>query len=218
MTKDECLKLNNDFVPLEYNGFKVYVTPTGRVKSWNGKEFVEKQWRYNADGYPVVSVQDGNRYRSIAVHIFVANAWIANPLAKPEVNHLDFDRKNPWAYNLEWVTHQENVAYSRKAGHYPDFTGEKNPNYGNNTLHLKYVKDKEYAKQKQGRPGGRNGKSKPCNLFHKTKGLIATFEYQREAVHYLTEANVVEKGRNLESIIKRLRSEKGYKDYYLKLI
>ncbi len=218
MTKDECLKLNNDFVSLDYNGFKVYVTPTGRVKSWNGKDFVERQWRYNADGYPVVSVQDGNRYRSIAVHIFVANAWVANLLAKPEVNHLDFNRKNPWAYNLEWVTHQENVAYSRKAGHYPDYTGEKNPNYGNDTLRLKYAEDKEYAKQKQGRSGGRNGKAKPCKLFHKTKGLIATFEYQREAVHYLTEVNVVEKGRNLESIIKRLRSEKGYKDYYLKLI
>lgn len=215
MTKEGCMELDNYFIPLHYNGFKVYVTPTGRVKSWNGKEFVERQWRINQDGYPVVSVQDGKRYRSISVHILVANAWVENPLNKPEVNHMDFDRSNPWAYNLEWVTHQENVAYSRQANRWPSVFGKNNPNYGNDALHLRYQNDKEFAKKKQGRPGGRNGKAKACKLFHATDGLIGSFEFQRDAVNCLIGRGVVKETANKESVIHYLKREQGYKGYYL---
>lgn len=218
MTREECIALNDDFMPLEYNGFKVYVTPTGRVQSWNGKEYIERQWRVNKDGYPVVSVQDGKRYRSISVHILVANAWVANPLDKPEVNHIDFDRANPWAYNLEWVTHQENVAYSRQANRWPSMKGENNPNYGNNTLHLRYQNDKDFAKEKQSRSGGRNGKAKACQLFHVIDGLIGSFEFQRDAVNCLISLGVVKEKANKESVIHYLKREQGYKGYYLRNI
>lgn len=218
MTKEECAMLDDDFMPLEYNGFKVYVTPTGRVKSWNGKEFIERKWRLNKDGYPVVAVQDGIRYRSISVHILVANAWVANPLDKPEVNHMDFDRENPWAYNLEWVTHQENVAYSRQANRWPSMKGENNPNYGNNTLHLRYQNDKDFAKEKQSRSGGRNGKAKACQLFHVIDGLIGSFEFQRDAVNCLISRGVVKEKANKESVIHYLKREQGYKGYYLRNI
>ena len=218
MTKEECAMLDNDFMPLEYNGFKVYVTPTGRVQSWNGKEFIERKWRLNKDGYPVVAVQDGVRHRSISVHVLVANAWVANPLDKPEVNHIDFDRANPWAYNLEWMTHQENVAYSRNAGRWPCLSGENNPNYGNNTLHLKYQNDKELSKLKQGRPGGRNGRSKACNLFHEVEGFVGSFKCQSEAVDYLISLGIVKEGATKSSVIHYLRRKQGYRNYYLKVI
>lgn len=218
MTREECIALNDDFMPLEYNGFKVYVTPTGRVRSWNRKEYIERQWRVNKDGYPVVSVQDGKRYRSISVHILVANAWVANPLDKPEVNHMDFDRGNPWASNLEWVTHQENVSYSRRANRWPSMEGENNPNYGNNTLHLRYQNDKDFAKEKQSRSGGRNGKAKACQLFHVIDGLIGSFEFQRDAVNCLISLGVVKEKANKESVIHYLKREKGYKGYYLRNI
>lgn len=218
ITKEWCKKNDNNFNKVEYNGFVALVSPTGRVKTWDKMDYVERQWRYNADGYPVVTLTDGKKYRSVAIHILVACAFVPNEYNKPEVNHLDFNRANPWSYNLEWVTHKENIVYSHKAGRYKGKFGKDNPNYGNNALHLRYLVDKDFAKEKQGRPGGRNGKAKPCNLFHRTEGLIATFEYQREAVYYLIGIDVVEKGKNLETIIKRLRSEKGYKDYYLRLI
>lgn len=218
MTKEECAILDDDFMPLEYNGFKVYVTPTGRIQSWNGKEFIERKWRLNKDGYPVVAVQDGVRHRSICVHILVANAWIANPLDKPEVNHMDFDRGNPWAYNLEWVAHQENIAYSRQANRWPSMEGENNPNYGNDTLHLRYQNDKEFAKEKQSRPGGRNGKAKSCKLFHVTDGLIGSFEFQRDAVNCLIGRGIVKEKANKESVIHYLKREQGYKGYYLRNI
>lgn len=215
MTKEECMALDDNFIPVEYNGFKVYVTPTGRVQAWDGKKFVERQWRFNHDGYPVVSVQDGQRYRSVGVHILVASAWVANPLSKSEVNHLDFDRKNPWAYNLEWVTHKENVAYSRKAGRYPSFLGKDNPNYGNNTLHLRYQKDKQLAKEKQSRPGSQNGRAKSCKLFDISKNLIGSFDCQSNAVDYLIEAGIVKSGACKTSVIHYLKREQGYKGYYL---
>ena len=160
----------------------------------------------------------GKRYRSIAVHILVANAWIANPLGKPEVNHLDFNRKNPWAYNLEWVTHKENVLYSRSAGRYPSLVGSKNPNYGNNTLRLKYQNNKRLAKEKQSRSGGQNGKAKACQLFHLIDGLIGSFDFQRDAVNYLIDRGIVKEKANKESVIYYLKREQGYKGYYLRNI
>lgn len=218
ITKEWCKNNDSNFIKVEYNGFSALISPTGRVKIWNKTNYVEKEWRYNADGYPVITLTDGKRYRSIAIHILVACAFVPNVYNKPEVNHLDFNRANPCAYNLEWVTHKENIAYSYKAGRYKGKFGKENPNYGNNKLHMRYLADKDFAKEKQSRPGGKNGKAKPCSLFHQTKGLIATFEYQREAVYYLVEIDIVEKGKNPETIIKRLRSEKGYKDYYLRLV
>lgn len=72
--------------------------------------------------------------------------------------------------------------------------------------------------EKQSRPGGRNGKAKKCKLIQKTLGLIGTFDYQRGAVYKLIEENVVEENTNLETVIKKLRSEGGYKGYSLKII
>ena len=211
-----------DYMPVEIYNTKVYVTSDGDVQTWNGKEYVEREWHYNADGYPVVPIigyKDGKKiYRNIGVHILVALGFVANPLNKPEVNHKDFNRANPKADNLEWVTHKENVAYSRKANRYPSLIGENNPNFGKTTLRKKYADNKKLAKEKQGRPGGRNGKAKKCNLFHKTAGLIGTFDYQRGAVYKLIDYGVVKKGVNLEEIIKKLKTPEGYYGYFLKLI
>lgn len=103
MTKEECVKLKNSFKLVSHNGFKAYVNPLGEVYVWNGKEYVKRQWRINADGYVVVTLQNNKQYRSVGVHILVAKGWVSNFFQKPEVNHLDFNRKNPSAYNLEWL-------------------------------------------------------------------------------------------------------------------
>ena len=202
-----------------HNGCVCAVTEHGNVKTCNAKfQLVPREWRYNADGYPVVSAtgrdKDGKKiYRTIAVHILVAKAWVPNPELKPEVNHLDFNRKNPCASNLEWVTHRENVQYSTKAGRHGRLFGEANPNYGNKALSAKYQKDQSLSKAKQGRPRGQNGRAVPCRLQSLDGTLSLRFPCQRDAVDWLKEAGVISESANAEHAIRQLRSICGYKRY-----
>lgn len=46
----------------------------------------------------------------------VATAFIENPLNKEQVNHIDSDRCNNFAWNLEWVTRLENMQHMARQG------------------------------------------------------------------------------------------------------
>ena len=176
MDRQWCLEHDDDFKEIEYKGVKVYVSPTGRIKTYNGryKKIMEKPYHYDECGYPHVPLYGG---ANPSVHKLVALAWVENPNNLPEVNHKDFNRDNPWAYNLEWISHHENVLYSRRANRYPDVTGDKNPNYGNRKLSKIYAEDKEYAKEKQSRPLGQNGRAVKCDLFKICKKRKLAVQY-----------------------------------------
>ena len=63
----------------------------------------------NRGGYMTVSPYIGGKTIYRQVHRLVAQAFIPNPGGLPVVHHIDGDRANNFAENLEWVSYQENA-------------------------------------------------------------------------------------------------------------
>ena len=95
-------------------GDKVQFSNYGRVRSFyrynNGKII------YNRDpnnmGYKRVKI-NGKRY---VLHRIIAELFVPNPENKPEVNHIDGDKTNNKASNLEWATRSENQKHAYRLG------------------------------------------------------------------------------------------------------
>ena len=59
-------------------------------------------------GYLRVYLSKNGKRKHHKVHRLVARAFIPNPENKPQVNHIDGNKKNNSITNLEWVTDTEN--------------------------------------------------------------------------------------------------------------
>lgn len=82
------------------------VSDYGRVMSKNG---ILKQQRVN--GYPVVYLTDRMGFSTLVkVHRLVLEAFVSLCPDGMEAHHKDGDRANNRLENLEWRTHQENMA------------------------------------------------------------------------------------------------------------
>ena len=77
-------------------------------------------------GYQQVCLGAGN-YRYI--HRLVAQAFIENPFGLPQVNHMNGDKQNNAASNLEWCSASENARHAYDTG-LLDGTICKNPKRG----------------------------------------------------------------------------------------
>lgn len=66
----------------------------------------------NGNGYLIVSLKKLGRRKSCYVHRLVAEHFVENKFDKKYVNHIDGNKKNNNASNLEWVTQRENVLHS----------------------------------------------------------------------------------------------------------
>lgn len=94
----------------EIDGFPDYeVSNLGRVCSFKGKYPKILKLRKDRYGYPIVGIYSGRKKVVKKVHQLVAKAFVPNPENKLEVNHIDEDKLNNTAENLEWVTHRENI-------------------------------------------------------------------------------------------------------------
>ena len=68
--------------------------------------------RVHTNGYLRIGVKDKDYY----VHRLVAAAFCPNPRGLKEVNHIDGNKRNNAASNLEWCTRSENNRHAFKTG------------------------------------------------------------------------------------------------------
>ena len=68
------------------------------------------------DGYLYINLCENGKRKSIAIHKLVAEAFIGPCPKGKEVNHIDGNKENPCADNLEYVTRSENLKHSYKLG------------------------------------------------------------------------------------------------------
>lgn len=92
------------------------ITTAGEVISWKkgGKPL---RHGVKPGGYAFVGLyQSAGKASYKMVHRLVAQAFIDNPLGKPEVNHIDGVKLNNSVENLEWATRSENAQHGHDAG------------------------------------------------------------------------------------------------------
>jgi hypothetical protein len=104
---------------LSVEGFEHYeVSDQGRVRGPRGI----RKTKLDPQNYvQVVLCKDGEQLHK-RVHRLVAVAFLSNPHNLPHVNHIDFNKANNAAANLEWCTakHNENekIEHLREIGKY----------------------------------------------------------------------------------------------------
>ena len=119
------------------------VSNTGKVRRRTTKR---EHSLHEKNGYYTVDLYADSKRVSRGVHRLVAEAFVANPGNKPEVNHIDGNKHNNDVSNLEWVTKKENCEHAWRTGlARPSYgmTGKSNPNGGRKGKPIRIVETGE---------------------------------------------------------------------------
>lgn len=92
---------------------RVLPLKNGTTRRYRGREL---SLCLTSTGYPMVGLWRCTKVQQAKVHRLVAQAFIPNPEGLPDVNHLDGDKLNARASNLEWCTRQRNIAHAYETG------------------------------------------------------------------------------------------------------
>lgn len=118
------------WLPVEGYEGRYEVSNLGRIKSLartvinTGRVLKEKYncFHLKRGGYHSVLLSKDTVKSTIQLHRIVAKAFLPNPDNKRVVNHIDGDKLNNRADNLEWVSYRENSCH-----YYAKVTGGKPP-------------------------------------------------------------------------------------------
>ena len=128
MNLDSCMKvlLNVEWKPVIINGnYSLYeVSNEGDIRNITNFKIM-KTFETKAGYKSIGLVYNHHRYVFL-IHRLVAQAFIPNPENKPQVNHIDGNKKNNNVANLEWATAYENMNHAVTNG-LLDIKGDKHP-------------------------------------------------------------------------------------------
>ncbi|WP_436863644.1 HNH endonuclease [Mammaliicoccus sciuri] len=106
----------NDVAILENGLFEVHRDGTIYRNTKKGKVLCSQYKTARNRRYLAVSATINKKQKHFYVHRLLAQAFIPNPLNKPQVNHKDGNPSNNDLNNLEWVTASENVQHAYDTG------------------------------------------------------------------------------------------------------
>lgn len=93
----------------------------GRIRSVTRVDSMGRTWsgqiiktRPNRRGYYIVGLSSNSVHKTLSVSRLVATSFISNPDGLPCVNHIDEDKSNNRADNLEWCTYEYNINYGTR--------------------------------------------------------------------------------------------------------
>lgn len=95
------------------------ISNLGRVRSWKVRGYTNMRSktpkffkpRLNSRGYLCVTLSVQPRARTYTVHKLVSEAFLPpKPASRYMIDHLDDDKTNNRADNLQWLTNRENIA------------------------------------------------------------------------------------------------------------
>lgn len=90
----------------------------GKVWSCRSKKLLKAKCN---KGYLRIGLHKDGKQKDYFVHRLVAIVFIPNEEAKPEVNHIDEDKKNNCTTNLEWVSAKENTNHGTRNNRISDY-------------------------------------------------------------------------------------------------
>lgn len=94
------------------------ITRDGRVWATKRRTTIAR-WRKtstNRFGYSMIGLTKDGVTSTHSIARLVARTYIPNPENKPQVNHIDGNKKNNTVENLEWCTVSENQTHARTIG------------------------------------------------------------------------------------------------------
>lgn len=99
------------------------ISDSGEVRRI-GKNNLRKPQK-TSKGYEKVFLYSPNYAKAFYIHRLVAEAFITKRKGKTHINHLDCDKSNNRATNLEWCSIAENNQHAMKNGLYKPNFGER---------------------------------------------------------------------------------------------
>lgn len=128
--EDYCMVSNKGRVK---TNDRTVIYKDGRQRFFKGKILTT---HINPNGYYQVVIKSNGKSKTRYIHRLVAEAFVLNPEDKPYVNHIDGNKLNNHADNLEWCTPQDNSIHSYKVlkQNKPTSPGHSYPVIAVNTL------------------------------------------------------------------------------------